>query len=248
MVLPLRIGGRVKRKGPAKRTQVPDRPAEPTDRERILWLLDFLRQDLATTRPGALFDLRDDVMRYLHRVNEDLLDASTKEWWTASRAKEPHAGASLARELLEDVEETQSRLREGISTLSRGQYWQPFAGTYWTPPRKGYPGRTGTRHLPPDWIVRQTEDGALVRIYQSLVEADLIIAAAVDVLMRWWPQLRRCKHCGALFLPRHGRQWYHDAECSWKARYARFKPKRDYVKEERRRAARELAQKTKGRK
>ncbi len=205
----------------------------PTDRQRIAWLLDFLRQDLAVTRPGALFDLRNDAIRYLQHADDGLVDARTKEWravlgplsWMAQE-EEPHA-AAFARERLTDI---QARLWEGTSALSQGRYWQPFS-----------------REQPvPGWTLRPTEDGAVVRIFDGDV-TNVIIASAVDLLMRWWTQLRRCKHCQGLFLPRHGRQWYHDAQCSWKARYARFKPKRDYVKEEQRRAARELARKRKRR-
>lgn len=204
-------------------------------------------------RPGALFDLCDDVIRYLPRTDEHLVDANMKEWlyppWWRADAGEASAESS-AREVLEDLEQVQSRLREGIATVGQGQSWRPFEGIYWTPPRKGDPGRTGTHHQPPSWIIRQAEDGALVRIYSGLDTVDLIIAAAVDVLMRWWPQLRRCRRCQALFLPQHGRQSYHDATCSWRARYEKFKKKRDYDKEKLRRYERdeERERKIKGRK
>ena len=61
----------------------------------------------------------------------------------------------------------------------------------------------------------------------------ITLASAADVLVRWWPELRRCKHapCGVWFLPTHGRQWYHDARCASAARYQRFKPTRDYKAE-----------------
>ena len=59
------------------------------------------------------------------------------------------------------------------------------------------------------------------------------VASAADVLVRWWPELRRCKHepCGVWFLPTHGRQCYHDARCASAARYQRFKPTRNYKAE-----------------
>lgn len=59
------------------------------------------------------------------------------------------------------------------------------------------------------------------------------MALAVDLFVRWWPQLRRCEHkpCNAWFLPTHGRQRYHDSRCAGKARYQRFKPTRDYKTE-----------------
>ena len=61
----------------------------------------------------------------------------------------------------------------------------------------------------------------------------ITLASAADLFVRWWPQLRRCKHtpCQAWFLPTHGRQRYHDARCAAKARYERFKPKRGYKTE-----------------
>lgn len=61
----------------------------------------------------------------------------------------------------------------------------------------------------------------------------ITLASAVDLFVRWWPQLRRCEHepCRAWFLPPHRRQRYQDTRCAGKARYQRFKPTRDYKAE-----------------
>jgi hypothetical protein len=50
---------------PAPQAVAP-RAAEFSDRERILWLLEFLRRDVASLRPGELISLRNDVFPYLH--------------------------------------------------------------------------------------------------------------------------------------------------------------------------------------
>ncbi|MBI3046853.1 MAG: hypothetical protein HYY76_00930 [Acidobacteria bacterium] len=195
-----------------------------SDRERILWLLDFLRQDLAAIRPGALWDLRDGAIRVLQ-------NAHVRVAWP----REGRLQAAIAR----DLTAVQSRLRAGIVELHQGHHWYPFH-------RQSPPA--------PEWVVRTTDDGGvLFRTHSSPEMVSVLIASAVDLLMRWWPQLRRCRHCEALFLPRHGRQWYHDTRCSGSARYVKFKAKaakkkRDYIAEEQRRAAREYARKKKARK
>ncbi len=39
-------------------------PPHRSEREHVLWLLDFLRRDIANLRSGELLDLRDDVLRF----------------------------------------------------------------------------------------------------------------------------------------------------------------------------------------
>ncbi len=81
---------------------------------------------------------------------------------------------------------------------------------------------------PPGWLLKRRGDGTLVRSYPGQLSV-IFLAAAADVLVTWWPQLRRCKHapCRAWFLPRHGRQVYHNADCSYKARWSKFASKRE---------------------
>ena len=117
------------------------------------------------------------------------------------------------RELMGGV---QHDLWAGVNALQAGM-WQ----TLW-------PGRDRRRRGP----FERGDDEAIVRIYLGNWRT-ITVASAADVLVRWWPELRRCKHepCGVWFLPTHGRQWYHDARCASTARYQRFKPTRDYKAE-----------------
>jgi len=45
-------------------------PPERSDPDRIVWLLAFLRRDVAALGPGELLALRDDVFPYLHDADQ----------------------------------------------------------------------------------------------------------------------------------------------------------------------------------
>jgi hypothetical protein len=72
-------------------------------------------------------------------------------------------------------------------------------------------------------------------------EPTVLLVAAADLIMRWWPEVHRCR-CGVLFLSRHGRQRYHDPSCAFRARWSKFLSRRprDYHAEYERRKKREL--------
>jgi hypothetical protein len=61
------------------------------------------------------------------------------------------------------------------------------------------------------------------------------MASAVDLFVRWWPQLRRYEHepCRAWFLPTHGRQRYHDAPAPSPRRQMSTRFDRDFALRER---------------
>jgi hypothetical protein len=59
----------------------------------------------------------------------------------------------------------------------------------------------------------------------------LSIAGAADLLLQWWPQLRACERCGALFLPQHGHQRFHDMRCNDMTRCEKFRQKPKSPKE-----------------
>jgi hypothetical protein len=112
--------------------------------------------------------------------------------------------------------ELQAQLRSGVAALQREGAWQPF-------------GLTGPA---PPWSLERRADGTIRRSYLG-AWSTVTLASAADLLVRWWPHLRRCEHepCGAWFLPTHGRQRYHDVRCAGQARYQRFKPTRDHKSE-----------------
>jgi len=204
-----------------KRNPPASPPVEP-NRERIVWLLEFLRRDMTTMKPGELLDLRQDVFTYLH---EATLATITHDDDPDLRALKPaHALATdpivvLARDLLTRI---QRQLRTGVESLEQAGSWQPFGLT-----RDGQGAQ---------WSLERRDDGTVVRAYCGDWKT-ITLAAAADLLMQWWPQLRRCAYppCSVLFLPEEGRQKYHDAKCSGLARWYRFAPKRNRQVEKERR-------------
>ena len=206
-----------------KRRSAPGDVAPPgqqySDRECIRWLLEFLRCDLAALRPRELLALRNEVFPYLHRKSHATLTVIDKDELLALGrvpSRRPGADArhviAAARKLMGGV---QDDLRAGVNAL-QASMWHPF----------------GLQGPAPSWSFERGDDGAIVRAYMGGWRT-ITLASAADVLVRWWPELRCCKHepCGAWFLPTHGRQWYHDARCASAARYQRFKPTRDYKAE-----------------
>ena len=206
-----------------KRRSAPGDVAPPgqqySDRECIRWLLEFLRCDLAALRPRELLALRNEVFPYLHRKSHATLTVIDEDELLALGPVPPTRPGVDAQDVIAAARKLMGRLqddlRAGVNALQAGM-WQPF-------------GRQGPA---PSWSLERGDDGAIVRAYMGGWHT-ITLASAADVLVRWWPELRRCKHepCGAWFLPTHGRQRYHDARCASAARYQRFKPTRDYKAE-----------------
>ena len=190
-----------------------------SDRECIRWLLEFLRCDLAALRPRELLDLRNEVFPYLHYKSRATVTVVHEDELLAHGPVPPrrpgvdfrHAIAA-ARKFMGGL---QDDLRAGVNALQAGM-WHPF----------------GLQGPAPSWSLERGDDGAIMRTYMGEWRA-ITIASAADLLVRWWSELRRCKHepCGTWFLPTHGRQCYHDARCASAARYQRFKPTRNYKAE-----------------
>ena len=159
--------------------------AEPSARERVLWLLALLRRDVEELRPGEWLDLREDVRRYL---------------W------DRHYGAP---EFNSAVREWHPEARRALEAL--------WADRQWT---LRLPLQRVLTHL------RVQSSGAVLTVYKPLGLADGLLSATLDLLVSWFPKLRRCRHCETWFLPRHGRQQFHDPTCSARARWRRFAPTR----------------------
>ena len=206
-----------------KRRSAPGDVAPPvqkySDRECIRWLLEFLRCDLAALRPRELLDLRNEVFPYLHCKSRATVTVVHEDELLAHGPVPPRRPGVDARHVIAAAREfmggVQDELRAGVNAL-QASMWHPF----------------GLQGPAPSWLFERGDDGAIVRAYMGGWRT-ITIASAADLLVRWWPELRRCKHapCGAWFLPTHGRQCYHDARCASAARYQRFKPTRDYKAE-----------------
>ena len=187
----------------------------PSEKDRIDWLLGFLRRDLAGLRPGARLDLVDDVRRYLREPADALLLHAPPDGYglglgrTAPPQPEPNLQA------------LQDELKRGAGILYTG-------ALHWVPPF----GKRGLR-----WRYRVRTDGSVVRQYMSDEVQTLAMVAGADLLAAWRRQLRQCEHCGGWFRQTHGRQRYHDARCSASARQARFTSvhPRNYEQEKERR-------------
>jgi hypothetical protein len=182
--------------------------------------LAFLRCDVAALRGGELLALRNDVFPYLHEANlATLMEPDPDELCALSRVPPRRADVTshqvivAARSLMAALQE---QLRAGLDALQQTGTWEPF-------------GRAGAA---PRWSLEQHADGTVRRAHMGAWRT-ITLASAADLVVRWWPQLRRCEHepCRAWFFPTHGRQRYHDARCAAEARYQRFKPKRDYKAE-----------------
>ena len=206
-----------------KRRSAPGDVAPPvqtySDRECIRWLLEFLRCDLAALRPGELLALRNEVFPYLLYKSRATLTVIHEDELLAHGPLPPRRPGVESRHVIAAAREfmggVQDELRAGVNAL-QASMWHPF----------------GLQGPAPSWSFKRGDDGAIVRAYMGGWRT-ITIASAADVLVRWWPELRRCKHepCGTWFLPTHGRQCYHDARCASAARYQRFKPTRDYKAE-----------------
>lgn len=206
----------------------------------IEWLLKFLQQDLDSLQPGELIDLRQNA-RQFRDPRPALAPDVARARIEASLAKHyfdpPLVELSgtleeitqSARALLAPLQE---RLRAGVEALDATDLW-----VLTVEPEKR-----------PTTVLELYPDGQVVRRFSGRFE-EVFLQSAADLLARWWPELRRCKYerCGAWFLPRHGRQLYHDAPCSavrrqetWRAEHGR-----DYQAEHKKRAERKHGRKMK---
>lgn len=215
---------------------------EPTSEERVHWLLDFLPLDVGSLRVGGLLDTSADVIAYLVdprlEFPQENPDADTILFFrdappdgtrvrragrrtartdTAAKGQEHITEADvfvLQRPLLQEL---QAQLLRGMHTLADGGDWSPF----------------GVASEQPQSLIRRLEDGTLCRSHVAGPLLPILLSAAVDLLLQWWPKIRRCRlaSCGRFFLPSDGHQVFHDPKCSAAARWSRYSPKRDHKKE-----------------
>lgn len=193
---------------------------ERPDGERIVWLLAFLRYDIAALRPVEVLALRNDVFPYLHSADLATVTVVDDAEWRALGPVPPRRAdinsqqvIAAARDLMAGL---QLQLRAGVDALQQAGTWRPFA----------------LERPAPHWSLERRADGTIGRAYMG-AWSTITVASAADLFVRWWSHLRRCQHepCGAWFLPAHGRQRYHDTRCAAKSRYQRFKPTRNYKNE-----------------
>jgi hypothetical protein len=199
-----------------KRTP-PAPPSVPPDRERINWLLEFLRRDLTALRAGERLDLRDDMNRLLaYRDPASSMPSEPPDGYAFALAKLKGAPDISWPDSL--VLEVQTKLTAGIALLEAGRPWKPFD-------KAQHP------------VFTRRADNTIARQYQGGSYGTVMLASALDLLVQWWPQLRRCAYppCHVLFLPEEGRQKYHDKKCSANARWHKFAPKRNHQVEKERR-------------
>src|SRR5688572_18874001 len=186
----------------------------PADEERIDWLVDFLQRDLTTLRPGERLDLHDDWAGLLafHDPAIDLAAVTPPDGYAYALAK--LKGAPDVEYFDALALEVQATLKAGVARLEAGQQWEPFK-----------------KPLIP--VFEVDADRVVRRRYHGTYAA-IMLASAVDLLVAWWPQLRRCKYsaCGRLFRPKENRHVYHDPKCvklaGW---HRRPKAPRNYVQE-----------------
>ena len=185
-----------------------ERKHRPTSRDRIRWLLEFLRRDVDALRPGEMLDLGTDVELYLLGPRSARLNDEDRP---------------LGREVLREF---RAGLSGGMEQLESEGLWEVYE--HWRAGRR--------RNRCPGWALELQDGGTLLRWWHGDVDA-VLLAAASDLVAEWWPELRRCQYeeCGAWFLPRHGRQQYHDPKCSAAQRQRKYKPNRDYRAEYKRR-------------
>ena len=121
-----------------------------------------------------------------------------------------------------------ANLRDGMNLLATKGRWALFDNG------------PGVKTGPPTWELVRRDDGTVERRFVGEDPTTLLVSAA-DLLAQLWPEIRRCA-CGVFFLPKHGRQQFHDLQCAARERMARFTDKqpRDYHAEYARRMKRKL--------
>jgi hypothetical protein len=200
-----------------KKQTPPARAPVPPERERIVWLLEFLRRDLTELRSGERIDLNDDMNRLLSYRDPaiDLASVEPPDGYAFALAKMRGAPDVSWPDSL--VLEVQTSLKAGVALLEAGRSWKPFD-------KAQHP------------VFTLQADRTIARQYKGGSYATVMLASAIDLLVQWWPQLRRCAYepCSVLFLPEEGRQKYHDPRCSGRARFYRLPPRNHQREKERR--------------
>jgi hypothetical protein len=184
----------------------------PTPHESAVWLAAFVGRDLAALSPGEHLDL-------MHGVNRHL--------WPFE------VGFPEFDRVLGDL---QAELRAALDSLERDHSWslpRPIIRTLYR-----LQASTLDRAVRAVWaqggpaVLRKdpTQRAAFESSAPTEQRESAIRGAAYDLLAAWYPQLRRCGHCRAWFLPRHGRQQFDRADCSARSRWERFAQgrERDY--------------------
>ena len=120
----------------------------------MLWLLEFLRCDLAALRPGELLDLRNEVFPYLHYKSRATVTVVHEDELLAHGPVPPRRPGVDARHVIAAartfMDGLQDDLRAGVNALQAGM-WHPF-------------GRQGPA---PSWSLERGDDGAIVRAYMG---------------------------------------------------------------------------------
>lgn len=171
----------------------------------LKWLLDFVRLDLDTLRPGALLDLRHDVILFTVGIGASF------------QLSEDEPSPTLLRQLQLD-------LRSGLHSLFvDGMRWElPEAPSEWAlePPLPPAPNLKAGAREPQLTFGLQPFRGA-------------VLARAVHAIRERWADIRPCPHCESFFL-KVRRQKFCSPECRWAA-FAPTRQKRDYSGEYRHR-------------
>ena len=206
-----------------KRPAAPPTPPEKSSQERVEWLLEFLRRDVADLTLGAVYDFKSGIFPYLHEPDlAAVTDFPPQEMIALGPIPPSREGVTLDEALdigRDYMAALQHKLREGLEALeAKGQWW-PFE-------MKGPDA--------PHWFFEQRNDGTIRRSYGG-THSTITLAIAAELLVQWWPDLRRCGYegCRCWFLPRHGRQRYHAPACRQAnfRRQEREKRDRDYQAE-----------------
>ena len=204
-------------------TPAPAPPAE-SERNRIEWLLTFIRTPLPSLRDGQLLDLRQDAWRFLQ--------------FYCVESKPEQKQDSLPAGLMERAVllRVQGALANGIRNWEKNLPWNVLdQRPVVFDDVEGHP-TPWVSEEPFAIVLTRRPDGTGERRFSG-AEPTVLINAAAELLYEWWPQLRRCRHCGIRFLPTHGRQRYHNHDCAAQARSTKSREKRprDYHEEYRKR-------------
>ena len=137
-----------------------------SDRECMLWLLKFLRCDLAALRPHELLALRNEVFPYLHGESRATLTVFDEDELLALGPGSPRRPGGESRHVIAAARElmggVQHDLWAGVNALQAGM-WQPF----------------GLQGPAPPWSFERGDDEAIVRIYLGNWRA-ITVASAAD--------------------------------------------------------------------
>ena len=141
-----------------KRRSAPGDVAPPvqkySDRECMLWLLEFLRCDLAALRPHELLVLRNEAFPYLHYKSRATVTIVHEDELLAHGPLPPRRPGVDARHVIAAAREfmggVQDELRTGVNAL-QASMWHPF----------------GLQGPAPPWSFERGDDGAIVRAYMG---------------------------------------------------------------------------------